>query len=321
MTKEKVVIGLDTSNYTTSLGVVNLQGQLIQDERILLPVKKGNLGLRQSEALFHHIKGLPLLAQRTSGYEIVAISSAIKPRPIEDSYMPVFLAAESFGKTMSNLWDVAFYGFSHQEGHIKAGLWSTGVKPSKPFLALHLSGGTTEALKVIPKDIGYEIEIIGGTTDISAGQFIDRIGVKLNLPFPAGPHLEKILENQDLQLLKGNPPISVKGNYISFSGPETHFQREIKEASNPVEIAYGVFQCVARSLYKWIDNLLKSYPSDEILFVGGVASNKIIRSYLQDKLQKRLKLYFGDGQYCSDNGVGIAVLGVESYLDHKKQLK
>lgn len=177
MIKEPIILGLDTSNYTTSLAMVNTQGKLINEERRLLEVKKGTLGLRQSEALFQHIKGFSVLSKRIAGisldYNIVAIAAAIKPRPIENSYMPVFLAAQSLGETMSNLWNVPFYGFSHQEGHIEAGLWSLNLKMDKPFLTLHISGGTTELLRVTPKKKGYKIEIVGETSDISAGQFVD----------------------------------------------------------------------------------------------------------------------------------------------------
>ncbi|AOY77068.1 O-sialoglycoprotein endopeptidase [Clostridium formicaceticum] len=316
MIKEAVVLGLDTSNYTTSLALINLKGELLKEERQLLPVKKGNLGLRQSEALFQHIKNMPLLVEAISeniSYKVVAIAGAIKPRPVEESYMPVFLAAASFGKTMGSLWKVPFYGFSHQEGHIEAGLWSLGLKFEKPFLALHLSGGTTELLKIIPQKVGYEIELLGGTSDISAGQFIDRIGVKLNLPFPSGAHLEALLsEGEKIDM---NIPIAVKGTTLSFSGPETFLQRRLDENFSSSQIAFSIFQCIAKSLLKLIKNAFKKYPYQQLLIVGGVASNQVIKNFLEDQLQKeKVAVYFGRPKYCSDNAVGIGALGLESYL-------
>ncbi|MCC5909937.1 MAG: O-sialoglycoprotein endopeptidase [Clostridiaceae bacterium] len=325
MTKEKVILGIDTSNYTTSVALMNRQGKLIKEEKKMLFVKEGNLGLRQSEALFQHIKNLPLLTKEmqsiSSNYEIVAISSATKPRPIEDSYMPVFLASKSLGETISNLWNIPFYEFSHQEGHIEAGLWSIALKLDKPFLALHISGGTTEILKVVPKSKGYHIEIIGGTGDISAGQFIDRIGVSLDLPFPSGPHLEGLCEDTVIDNI--HVPISVKGTSISFSGPETYVQKMIREKNlEAKEVAYSVFSCVARTLNKLIKNTLQLYELDTLLVVGGVASNNIIKNFLKDNLQgDGIEVHFGQPKYCSDNAVGIAALGLESFLEYEYNKK
>ena len=316
MTSAHVILGLDTSNYTTSLAMLDVQGKFISEERKLLEVKKGALGLRQSEALFQHIRDLPMLSKRinkiNSNYNIVAIAAATRPRPISNSYMPVFLAAQSFGETMSNLLNIPFYSFSHQEGHIEAGLWSLNLKMNKPFLTLHISGGTTELLKVIPIKNGYNIEIVGKTGDISAGQFIDRVGVKLNLPFPAGKDLEKLCEGE----LKNNIdlPIAVKDTKVSFSGPETFIYKKLYGNVTNSEIAYSVFYCIGKSLYKLIRNALKDHHYEDILIVGGVASNKIIKAYLQNHLRDDgIKVYFGESNYCSDNAVGIAALGMKSY--------
>lgn len=322
MDKEPVILGIDTSNYTTSLAMMDLHGKLVTDERRVLSVKEGTVGLRQSEALFQHIKGLPVIcktmAEGCTPFKIVAISSAVKPRPLENSYMPVFVAAESFGSTMSTLWNVPFYEFSHQEGHIMAGLWSLGLQLNKPFMVLHISGGTTEVLSIIPKKIGFEIEIIGGTSDLSAGQFIDRIGVKLNLPFPAGAHMEKIIDVNNVKDI--NIPVSVKDTFISFSGPETFVQRRLKDNFKASDIAFSTFQSVGKSLYLLIKNSLKKYDYEDILVVGGVASNKIIKNFLEEKLQSEgLNLYFGTSKYCSDNAVGIAALGVDVYLQQNKR--
>lgn len=317
MTK-KVILGLDTSNYTTSMSLMSLDGEILWDARELLPVDKGKKGLRQSDALFYHIKQLPALSneikKNSSSFHIVGISASTKPRPVEDSYMPVFLASKSYGETMSNLWNVPFYQFSHQEGHIEAGLWSKGLNFQEDFIALHISGGTTEILLVKPLSIGYNIEIIGGTSDISAGQLIDRIGTKMGLAFPAGPHLEKLSKN--VNGVDINIPISIKENMVSFSGPETYFSRLLDENKiSKEEIAYATFHCVSKSLSLLIKNIIKEYPLKKLLIVGGVASNNQIRSYLLDTLFKDgLDIYFAEPTYCTDNAIGIAALGVSKYL-------
>ncbi len=321
---KKAVLGLDTSNYTTSMALMSLDGEILYDARKLLPVDTGKKGLRQSDALFHHIKQLPTLsediAKGSDEFNIVAISASTRPRPIENSYMPVFLASRSYGETMSNLWNIPFYEFSHQEGHIEAGLWSEKLNINEEFIALHISGGTTEVLRVKPLDVGYDIEIIGGTSDISAGQLIDRVGTNMGLPFPAGPHLEQMSIN--IENIDFNIPVSVTGNMVSFSGPETYFSRLINSnTTSHSEIAYATFHCIGRSLEILIRNVKKQCPLRNLLIVGGVASNNLIRSYLLDKLcNENFHIYFAASKYCTDNAVGISSLGLSQYLKENDNL-
>lgn len=316
---KKVILGLDTSNYTTSMTLMDLNENIIYNARKLLPVEKGKKGLRQSDALFYHIKHLPMLAneikEKNCNFNIVAISAATKPRPINESYMPVFLASKSYGETMANLWNVPLYEFSHQEGHISAALWSKKIKFKSDFICLHISGGTTEVLKVTSlHNEGYKIEIIGGSNDISAGQLIDRIGTKIGLPFPSGSYLEGLSKNVGSVDFK--IPISIKENKVSFSGPETHFLRLLNNNTiSNEEAAYAIFNCISRSLFSLLKNILKQYKLNDILVVGGVASNNKIKEYLLDKLHKEnTNVYFGQSEYCTDNAVGISALGLSTYL-------
>ncbi len=322
MGKDKVVLGIDTSNYTTSLSIMDTKKRLLVDTRRVLQVKEGLVGLRQSDALFQHIKELPNITknigQSIKPAKIVAVGASTQPRSIRGSYMPVFLVSKSLGQTISNLLDIPCYEFSHQEGHIEAGLWSLKLKFGKPFLALHISGGTTEILEIVPKkNTGYQIKIIGGTSDINAGQFIDRIGVELNLPFPSGGHMENMIKDKVVKDI--NIPVSVKNEHLSFSGPETFVQKKIKENTKDINIIYSLFIAIARSLEKLINHILSKYAYDDLLVVGGVAANEVIRKYLLNSFSGRdIKLHFATTKYCSDNGVGIASLGVDNYLADKQ---
>lgn len=313
MTKSNYVLGIDTSNYTTSVALLDLDGRLVADARILLPVKAEDVGLRQSDALFQHIKNLPILFDEVKAKiegNIVAIAAATSPRPVEGSYMPVFMASKSFGQALSSLMGLPFFEFSHQEGHIDAGLWSLNTAFDEEFLALHISGGTTELLRVIPHKLGYKIEIVGGTGDISAGQFIDRIGVKLGLPFPAGPTLDALAVGWQGEAVK--IPVSVKGTQISFSGPETFLQRRAEEFQSKEELAYSLFNCIGHSLVGILKNQYKLKEFRHLLVVGGVAANNQIRSIIQGDLS--INTSFAVSRYCSDNAVGIAVLGLKKIL-------
>ena len=112
------VLGLDTSNYTTSLAVFD--GREGINVGKLLAVRPGELGLRQSEALFQHIRQLPQLMRELeqSGQlkNIIAVGASTRPRAVEGSYMPCFLAGASQGEGLASALGVPFYENSHQQG-------------------------------------------------------------------------------------------------------------------------------------------------------------------------------------------------------------
>ncbi len=320
----EAVLAFDTSNYTTSIAVMDLSGNLLAHHRHLLSVEDGKRGLRQSDALFQHVQRLPLLMEKLApdlkGVTLKAIGYSDRPRRVEGSYMPVFLAGETVARSLSASHGIPCYAFSHQEGHIAAGLWSLGLKTETPFYALHLSGGTTELLKVAPQpDVGFDEEIIGATADISLGQLIDRTGVALGLPFPAGPALEKLAlacEEEPFDIpfsIKSNLPVKIdKINiieakktevfgqfdeqtltqsdhlplyHISLSGPETHVQRLLATES-PERIALSLFHFAGKLLARLVKKAQTASPLPMLLSVGGVASNSIVRRVLEEELDK-----------------------------------
>ncbi len=314
----KVVIGYDTSCYTTSIAAVTLEGKLIGQYRQVLSVGQGERGLQQSKGVFQHIHHIPPLIQEVleeiRSQDIVAVCVSSRPRPIEDSYMPVFTVGVNIARVASLLLNVPLYMCSHQEGHIMAGLWSAGGPLQSEFLAIHLSGGTTEILKVRRREMGMDIQLLGGTLDLHAGQFVDRVGVALGLPFPAGPTLEKLARKTPE---RGKPlPSWVKGISCSFSGAESQAQRYIREGLRGEQVALETFLCIARTMVKIIRNAWKETGLNHILIVGGVASNQIIREYVVTQLKKQagnIEVFFSSPQYSSDNAVGVALLGAQAY--------
>lgn len=304
-----MILGLDTSCYTTSLAVLDDQGRLLADERKLLAVPEGQRGLRQSEAVFLHLRNLPELLEKTGRLELSLVCASTRPRPRQGSYMPVFTAGESFGRALAAASGVQFLALSHQEGHIWAGLWSAGVTEWDDFLAVHMSGGTTEVLAVRRdrRQAGFAVTELGGSEDLHAGQFIDRVGVALGLPFPAGPHLEKLAGECGGEKLP--VPVSVKGLKASFSGPESHVQRAIAgQTHSPAAIARGVEDAVARTLAKLVNNALRERETGRVLFVGGVAANAYIKEALTDLVAAETR--FADPRYAGDNAVGCALHGL-----------
>ncbi|ADG82563.1 tRNA (adenosine(37)-N6)-threonylcarbamoyltransferase complex transferase subunit TsaD [Thermincola potens] len=314
-----LVLGIDTSCYTTSLALLDTGGGLVADQRKLLDVPAGARGLQQSNAVFQHIQNIKNLFDNLWEIPgrrklILGVAASVRPRLVEGSYMPVFTVAESYGRTLAGLLGVPFIPTSHQEGHIMAGLWSIGIFPAREFLAVHLSGGTTEVLRVTQQgesaDMMFDIRLLGGTKDLNAGQFIDRIGVALGLPFPAGPELEKLARRAAGAI---SIPSSVHGLEISFSGPETMAQRLISSGADAAEVARGVEQCIANSLEKALRRAIEQTGVIDILLVGGVTANYYIRSRLRERLEHRAvgaRLFFAEPSMSSDNAVGVAAIGL-----------
>ena len=298
------VVGFDTSNYTTSIAYFDGENAINCSQ--LLPVKQGELGLRQSDAVFHHIKSLPELSGRLfsniSADSITAVGVSTRPRAVDGSYMPCFLVGYSHAKMLSEALHVPLVECSHQQGHVAAALWSAG-KPElldMPHLAWHLSGGTTELLLVKPDGTSVNCTRIGGTSDISAGQLIDRTGQLLQLPFPSGRHLDALSKNAE-----NNDAFRVKceGADFSLSGVQNKVQQYYCSTNDSTETAAYALRCVAYAVYKATENALKAYPGLPVVFSGGVASNSMLRSILEP-----LEPIFAQPQYSTDNALGVAIL-------------
>ena len=298
------VIGIDTSNYTTSIAFFDGTGG--ENCSKLLPVKPGELGLRQSDAVFAHIKSLPELSGRLFSHigksPITAVGVSTRPRAVEGSYMPCFLVGLSHATLLSNALHVPLVEVSHQQGHVAASLWSAGHLElmDEPHLAWHLSGGTTELLLVEPEGKLVKCTKIGGTTDISAGQLIDRTGQLLGLPFPSGKHLDALSREA---AGKDFFRVKCKDMTFSFSGMQNKVQQYFEANGDPAETAAYALRCVAYGVFHATQQALKAYPGLPVVFSGGVASNTLLRQVLEP-----LNPIFAQPQYSTDNAMGVAVL-------------
>ncbi len=298
------VIGFDTSNYTTSIAYFN--GHSGENCSKLLPVREGALGLRQSEAVFHHTVRLPELSGRLFSNipfeSVTAIGVSTRPRTVQSSYMPCFLVGYSHAKLLADALHVPLVMCSHQEGHIAASLWSADRLEllDHPHLAWHLSGGTTELLLVEPENKNVRCKRIGGTTDISAGQLIDRTGQLLKLSFPAGKYLDALSEQATAQDFFS---VKCEGMVFSLSGVQNKVQQYFENCQDAAETAGYTLRCICSAVLRASENAQKSYPDLPIVFSGGVSSNAMLR-----KAVSPLNPVFAAPQYSTDNAMGVAVL-------------
>ena len=262
--------------------------------------------MRQSDAVFAHIKGLPELSGRLFSHvkadEIRAVGVSTRPRAVEGSYMPCFMVGYTHAKLLSDSLNVPLVEVSHQQGHVAASLWSAGRLDliDRTHLAWHLSGGTTELLLVEPEGKNVKCTKIGGTIDISAGQLIDRTGQLLELPFPSGKHLDALSRTAN-----GKELFKVKCTDLEFSlsGVQNKVQQFYAEKKDAAETAAYALRCVAYAVKKATENALQAYPDLEVVFSGGVASNTMLR-----QLTAELNPVFAEPQYSTDNALGVAVL-------------
>ena len=316
------VIGIDTSNYTTSIAWFD-GAEGVNCSR-LLSVKQGELGLRQSDAVFAHIKSLPELSGRLFSHiegksQVTAVGVSTRPRAIEGSYMPCFMVGYSHAKLLSDYLNVPLIEVSHQQGHVAASLYSAKRLDlmGKPHLAWHLSGGTTELLLVQPDGKNVICTKIGGTTDISAGQLIDRTGQLLNLPFPSGKHIDALSQQAHM---KDIFKVKCRDFQFSLSGVQNKVQQFHDQIGIPEETAAYALRCVAGAVLTATEQARKAYPGYEVVFSGGVASNSMLRNVM-----KPLNPIFCEPQFSTDNAMGVAVLahlateesnGTESSFNH-----
>lgn len=299
-------LGIDTSNYTTSASIYNTKDNSIVMQKKLLPVDGNACGLRQSDAVFAHIKQLHIIIDeifKKEKYAIDAVGVSICPRSVEGSYMPAFLVGNTVASSIASVLSVPKYECSHQEGHIVAALYSSDMMElmNKEFYAFHVSGGTTECLLVKPREKLFEISLIAKTLDLNAGQLVDRVGVMLSLKFPCGRELTELaLKCNDSFNIKP----SMKGLDIHLSGVQNQCENMFNKGIANEYIARYAIEYIKTSLDKMTNAVIKEYGKKPLLFAGGVMSNIIIKEYMQNKYNA----YFAKPEFSADNAAGVAII-------------
>lgn len=322
-------LGIDTSNYTTSIALVDQQGQVLFDKRIVLTVKPGEIGLRQSDAFYQHVMNLPgIFFELPQAYleTIAAIGVSTRPRNVTGSYMPVFNAGVQFAKVIAKSLNCPLYNYAHQDGHVMAALDSSVEVRQLKLLNLHVSGGTTELFMSQWSEQAhyFETAIIGGSKDLSIGQLIDRIGVYFNFPFPCGAAMEQHLlsEAEPLLLERKYLPLKIEDGYFNLSGIENKIKQLHQKGMCPNVLMLALFTELGQMLFKLIDQAIQREKPDALILAGGVMSNTWIRAsltMLQTKYPE-LSIIMTPPHLCTDNAVGIAKMACRRPAADKEAL-
>lgn len=296
-------LGIDTSNYTTSCAIYDTQSRLVVQRKKLLPVKQGELGLRQSDAVFHHTVQLPELVKElfeSCPVDISAVGVSDRPVCAEGSYMPCFLAGVNAATCIAAAKSIELHRFSHQQGHLMAALYSSGRTDllGKEFLAFHVSGGTTHLLYVYGN---LKTGLIASSLDLKAGQAVDRVGVMLGFPFPAGRYVDELACKSEN---KYKINIKLKDGNCSLSGVENKCRKMYTDGVAPEDICRFCLDYIKTALEKMMLAAQEKYGNLPVVFSGGVMSNSIIKKYFTEKYQA----YFAEPEFSADNASGIAIL-------------
>ena len=300
-------LGIDTSNYTTSIAIYDDVSNTVISRKKLLPVKAGEKGIRQSDAVFHHTVQLPQLINDLKSEfngDISSVGVSIKPCNEVGSYMPCFLVGISVAEAVSSFMNIPLYKFSHQDGHIAAALFSANKLDliKEDFFAFHISGGTSQILKVTPFEKFFKTEIISDSLDLKAGQAIDRVGVMLGLNFPCGPELEKLALKSDMKLK--NEKVYRRDGKFSLSGVENKCKKMFDDGETPENIAFYCINYIRSALDDTVREIILNYGDLPLVFSGGVMSNSIIKN----DFSSRYNSFFAEPQFSSDNACGVAIL-------------
>lgn len=295
-------LGIDTSNYTTSVALFN--GDSIVQKKKMLSVKSGERGLRQSEAVFQHVINMPELIKGLELNDVTAVGVSVTPRSVEDSYMPCFKVGELTAQSIASALNIPLYKTSHQTGHILAALYSANRLDliNSDYVAFHLSGGTTEGLIVKPdKSEIIKAEIVSSSLDLKAGQAIDRAGVMLGLDFPCGKMLDE-LSKQSVKEFKYKP--SMHGKDCSMSGVENKAKKMFEEGYSKEDISKFVLTCVSNTVVSMLSEIINEYGELPVIFSGGVSSNTLLRKTVKEKFSN---VHFAEPEFSLDNAAGCAV--------------
>lgn len=302
-------LGLDTSNYTTSAALFDSVSGQMRSETKLLPVKKGEAGLRQSDAVFHHTKQLPgimnaLFDGIAGDKKLTAAAASFRPRNTEGSYMPCFLCSEGLADSIGAVQGIPVYKTSHQIGHILAALFSADKLSlmNSRFIAFHVSGGTTDCLLCDPDDDELiRVTEISSSLDLKAGQLIDRTGLMLGLDFPCGKELERLSEKADKNI---SVKAVIKNGSCCLSGFENKAADMRSKGESPENTARFILNAVEKTVYEMTRYAREKYGDLPVIYAGGVMSDRYIKTELEKKLGS---IYFSEPDFSRDNAAGIAL--------------
>jgi len=227
------------------------------------------------------------------------------------------LVGSSFSKSLSMGLNIPLIEVNHMQAHLLAHFIEDcgDTKPEFPFIGVTISGGHTQIVMV---NDYFKMDIIGETLDDAIGETFDKCGKMLNLPYPAGPHIDKKSKLGNSTKFSFTKP-KVKGLNYSFSGLKTGFmrflQKEKKENDNFIDselnnLCASLQETIVEILYDKIIKAVKQTGVNRVVFGGGVSCNSgIINKFKNNEQLENYKSFFPKFEYTTDNAAMIAMVG------------
>ncbi|HAU08184.1 tRNA (adenosine(37)-N6)-threonylcarbamoyltransferase complex transferase subunit TsaD [Gammaproteobacteria bacterium] len=317
------VLGIETSCDETGVAIYDSEVGLLADclySQVEIHAKYGGV-IPELASRDHIRKTLPLIEEviekagiDTSEIEGVAYTAG-------PGLVGALLVGAAIGRTLGMAWDVPTIGVHHMEGHLLAPMLEP-EPPEFPFVALLVSGGHTQLVKV--GGIG-RYELLGESLDDAAGEAFDKVGKMLGLPYPGGPHVAKLAQRGDPARFNfPRPMINRPGLDFSFSGLKTYVRNTITSLrdesgelaeQDAADIARAFEEAVVNTLSIKCRRALEETGYKKLIIAGGVSANLRLREVLEEAMAKvDGRLFYAQLKYCTDNGAMIAYAGCQRLL-------
>jgi len=317
------VLGIETSCDETGVAIYDSEVGLLADclySQVEIHAKYGGV-IPELASRDHIRKTLPLIEEviekaGIDASEIEGVAYTAGP-----GLVGALLVGAAIGRTLGMAWDVPTIGVHHMEGHLLAPMLEP-EPPEFPFVALLVSGGHTQLVKV--GGIG-RYELLGESLDDAAGEAFDKVGKMLGLPYPGGPHVAKLAQSGDPARFNfPRPMINRPGLDFSFSGLKTYVRNTITSLrdesgelaeQDAADIARAFEEAVVNTLSIKCRRALEETGYKKLIIAGGVSANLRLREVLEEAMSKvDGRLFYAQLKYCTDNGAMIAYAGCQRLL-------
>ena len=270
----------------------------------------------------HCLKIIDVLKDALGDYQLIDIDQiAYTSGP---GLLGALLIGESFAQGLSSALQVPLIPINHLEGHLMSPMMEY-PEISMPFICLLVSGGHSMIVDVKAKG---DYEIIGQSQDDAVGEAFDKVGKLLGLPYPGGPHIEKLALNGNPKAYDFPRPMIHSDNLdMSLSGLKTavlYTVQKVKEINNNIkaDIAASFQKAVTDVLIAKIKKTINQTNRSDVIIAGGVAANKYIRKEFKElENTLNIRVYYPDLKYCGDNAAMIAFVGSMMTATKEKNIK
>lgn len=314
------VLGIETSCDETGIALYDTQKGLLAHDlfsQIALHSEYGGV-VPELASRDHVRKILPLIKDvlaraQTDVSQVEGIAYTAGP-----GLVGALMVGASVGRALAYAWKVPAIGVHHMEGHLLAPMLEERP-PEFPFVALLVSGGHTQLVKV--EGIG-QYQLLGESLDDAAGEAFDKAAKMLDLDYPGGPHIARLAESGTVgRFTFPRPMVDRPGLDFSFSGLKTYTLNTVAEHKGPdglpdeqtcADIARAFEEAVVSTLVIKCRRALEQTGFKRLVIAGGVSANKRLREGLEQALGKiGAQVFYARHEFCTDNGAMIAYAGAQ----------